>query len=293
MKIKSLLFSLLFASITFADSLKISPPSPDLQKQLNLSPFYQKSLDDHGLFIISSEKTSDFALYEAAWILDHVLANRDDLRAALIKNNVRIVVMAYSEFTTDIPEHANLRPPKDSKLTGKQFWDRRARGLGGTRSDPLTSCGEENLLNLKGDPYAGENILIHEFSHIIQNVAIRNTDPDLHKKITELWKSARDEGLWKNTYAITDDNEYFAESVQSWFDCNAANNAVHNDIDTRDKLKKYDPRMADLLAQVYRDNDWRYTPTTKRPDSPHLAGFDRSTAPIFKWRPDLLNAREK
>jgi hypothetical protein len=163
--------------------------------------------------------------------------------------------------------------------------------LGGTPSDPLTSCGEENLLNLKGDPYRGENILIHEFAHIIMNVAIRNAEPDTHKKIIDHWKSARDEGLWKNTYAISDDNEYFAECVQSWFDCNAKNNAVHNDIDTRDKLKDYDPRMAELLTQIFRNNDWRYTPTTARPDAPHLMGFDRATAPTFKWPADLQNVR--
>jgi hypothetical protein len=284
-----LVFLLLVPSLSLADPPKISPPSPELQQKLHLSPFYQKSLNDHGLWIISSEKPSDFALHEAAWIVDHVLANRDDLREALIKKNVRIVVMAASEFTTDVPEHANLRAPKDTKLPAKQYWDKRARGLGGTRTDPLTSCGEENLLNLKGDPYRGENILIHEFAHIIMNIAIRNTDPELHKKITENWKSARDEGLWKNTYAITDDNEYFAECVQSWFDCNAKNNPAHNDIETRDKLKKYDPRMAELLSQVFRDNEWRYTPTTARPDTPHLIGFDRATAPVFTWRNDLLN----
>jgi hypothetical protein len=293
MKSKVTLGLFIFVSCAFADPPKLLPPSPDLQQQLHLSPFYKKSLDDHGLWIVSSEKPSDYALHEAAWIIDHVLTNRDDLRKALIDHNVRIVVMAVSEFTTDVPEHSHLKAPKDTKLPAKQYWDRRARGLGGTRSDPLTSCGEENLLNLKGDPYRGENILIHEFAHIIMNVAIRNTDPDFHKKITETWKAARDEGLWKNTYAITDDNEYFAECTQSWFDCNAANNPAHNDIDTREKLKKYDPRMAELLAQVYRDNDWRYTPTTQRPDSPHLAGFDRSTAPTFKWPADLLNpARE-
>jgi hypothetical protein len=283
-------FIVLLASFCFADPPKLSPPSPDLQTQLSLSPFYKKSLDDHGLWIVSSEKPSDFALYEAAYILDHILANRDDLRAALIKANVRVVVMAYNEFTTDIPEHSQLKPPRKSNLTGPQYWNKRARGLGGTRSDPLTSCGEENLLNLKGDPYQGENILIHEFSHIIQNVAIRNTNPDLHKKISDAYHQAKSEGLWKGTYAITDDNEYFAEATQSWFDCNAANNAVHNDIDTREKLQKYDPRLAALLAQVYRDNDWRYTPTTKRPDSPHLQGFDFSAAPTFAWRADLQKA---
>jgi len=279
------IFLLLFTSLSLADPQRISPPSPELQQHLHLDPFYKKSLDDHGLWIVSSEKPSDFALHEAAWIIDHVLANRDDLRKALIDHNVRIVVMACNEFTTDIPEHSHLKAPKATTLPAKQYWDRRARGLGGTRSDPLTSCGEENLLNLKGDPYRGENILIHEFAHIIMNVAIRNLEPDTHEKITELWKSARDEGLWKNTYAITDDNEYFAECVQSWFDCNAKNNAAHNDIDTREKLKKYDPRMAELLEQVFRNNDWRYTPTTQRPDSPHLKDFDRTNAPTFSWRP--------
>jgi hypothetical protein len=293
MKNKLTLLLLLFVSCAFADQPKIAPPSLDLQKQLNLSPFYKKSLDDRGLFILSSDKPSDYALYEAAWIIDHVLANRDDLREALIKNNVRIVVMAASEFTTDVPEHSQLRPPRDSKLTGKQYWDKRARGLGGTRTDPLTSCGEENLLNLTGDPYRGENILIHEFAHIIHNVAIRNAEPELHKKINDAYRAAKKEGLWKGTYAITDDNEYFAECVQSWFDCNAANNAVHNDVNTREKLKKYDPRMAELLEQVFRGNDWRYTPTTRRPDASHLEGFDRNIAPVFAWPPELLNANRE
>ena len=291
MKNKFSLVVLLFVSFAFAESPKVTTPTAELQNKLHLSPFYKKSLDDRGLWIVSSEKPTDFALHEAAWIIDHVLANRDDLREGLIKQNVRIVVMAASEFTTDIPEHSHLKAPKSTTLPAKQYWDRRARGLGGTRSDPLTSCGEENLLNLKGDPYRGENILIHEFAHIIMNVAIRNTEPNTYKRINENWKSARDEGLWKNTYAITDDNEYFAECVQSWFDCNAKNNASHNDIDTRDKLKKYDPRMAQLLEQIFRNNDWRYTPTTARSekDSPHLIGFDRANAPTFRWPPELQN----
>jgi len=283
-----LLLCILLSCFSFADP--ISPPSDALRKQLSLSPFYKKSLDDHGFSILSSEKTSDYALHEAAYILDHMLQNRDDLRAALIKANVRLVIMADNEFTTQIPEHSHLRPPQGSKLTGPQYWDKRARGLGGTRSDPVVSCGEENLLNLKGDPYTGENILIHEFSHILQKRGLYDADRPLHDKISEAYLKAKEEGLWKGTYAMTDYSEYFAEAVQSWFDCNAHNNASHGDVDTRDKLKKYDPRLAALLEKVFPTNDWRYTPTTQRPDSPHLIGFDRATAPTFSWPPDLLQA---
>ncbi|HEV8606795.1 MAG TPA: hypothetical protein VGQ99_15725 [Tepidisphaeraceae bacterium] len=272
----------LFSTLAVADPPKISPPTPDLQKQLTLSPFYKKSLDDHGLFILSSEKTSDHALLEAAWIIDHMLAGRDDLRKALIDANVRVVVMAHDEFTTNVPEH--------SRLTPKAYWDKRARGLGGTRTDPVVSCGEENLLNFKEDPYTGENILIHEFSHILQKRALRDVDPDLYRKITDAYLQAKTDGLWKGTYAMTDYSEYFAEAVQSWFDCNAANNAAHGDVDTREKLQKYDPRLAELLAQVFRGNEWRYTPTTRRSDAAHLAGFDRATAPTFAWPPEILKA---
>src|SRR4051794_35711391 len=111
----------LLPAFTFADPPKISPPSPDLQQKLHLSPFYKKSLDNHGLWIISSEKPSDFALQEAAWIIDHVLANRDDLREALVKSNVRIVVMATTEFTTDVPEHSRLKAPETTTLPAKQY----------------------------------------------------------------------------------------------------------------------------------------------------------------------------
>ena len=48
----------------------------------------------------------------------------------------------------------------------------RARGLGGR----ITSCGEENLLNLPGDRYRRENILIHEFAHAIHEMGLNHID---------------------------------------------------------------------------------------------------------------------
>ena len=40
--------------------------------------------------------------------------------------------------------------------------------MGGSLTDPFCSCAEENLLAYAGDPYAKENILIHELK--IRNV---------------------------------------------------------------------------------------------------------------------------
>jgi hypothetical protein len=86
-------------------------------------------------------------------------------------NKTRFTVMAHDEWTTDVPEHSDLRPP--------EYWDRRARGLGATRSRPSVSCGEENLLAMKGDPYSTENILIHEFAHAIHEMGLSTVDPTL------------------------------------------------------------------------------------------------------------------
>ena len=68
-------------------------------------------------------------------------------------------------------------------------------------------------------------------------------------------KSALADGKWKGTYAAQNKEEYWAEGVQSWFDTNRSNDHEHNDIDTRDELKPYDPGLAALLAEVFGDNE--------------------------------------
>src|SRR5262249_12298846 len=107
-------------------------------QELHCDPFYQKHLSARGLPIISSDKVSDEALHEAAYLVNHVLQERPDIRETMIESGVRFVVMHPSEKTTDFPEQRDLQP--------KAKWDK-LRGLG----DLLRNCGEENLLWLPGD----------------------------------------------------------------------------------------------------------------------------------------------
>ena len=51
-------------------------------------------------------------------------------------------------------------------------------------------AGEENLLALPQDKYMGENILIHEFAHLIHMVGIAGVEPDFNDRLEALWKSA-------------------------------------------------------------------------------------------------------
>lgn len=247
----------------------------DLVRSLHLKPFYRQYVDARGIPVIASEKPSPYAVREAAYLVDQLLAGRDDIRRAIAGNGVRVVVMAATEATTAIPEHSDLAPAA--------YWDRRARGLGATRARPAISCAEENLLCYPGDPYTGENILIHEFGHTIHQMGVRQLDPRFDQRLKAAFDAALAAGKWKDTYAATNPSEYWAEGVQSWFDCNQVKNPVHNGARTREQLAEYDPDLAKLLASVFVHNEWRYQRPADRKEPGHLAGYDASQAPRFRW----------
>lgn len=231
----------------------VQPIDPDFRRALKLDPFYQKRTEYKGLPILASEKVSDEALVEARYLIGQMLARRDDITAALVKNRCRFVVMAPTEMTTDVPEQRHMTP--------KDYWDNRARGLGGR----ITSCGEENLLNLPGDRYRNENILIHEFAHCIHQYGLKTVEPKFDAQLRACYARAMDQGLWKDTYAATNPGEYWAEGVQSYFDCNAPpNKGVHNDINTREKLARYDPELFTLIDTVFRQSPFRYVRYDRR-----------------------------
>ena len=260
------------------------PPPTAVRETFHLDPFYKQWLDVAGLPIVASAKVNPYAVREAAWLIQQMVGHRQDILQALAKNNVRFAVMAYSELTTEIPEHSDLQPD--------YYWDRRARGLGSTPARPAVSCGEENLLNYEGDPYSTENILVHEFAHAIHQMGLNTVDPSFDERLKGLYDAAVEKGLWKDTYAITNRAEYWAEGTQSWFDTNRANDDQHNHVDTRDKLKVYDPALAALLTEVYGDKDWRYTQAVTRTHLAHLQGFHPENSPKFEWPRELIALNE-
>jgi hypothetical protein len=255
----------------------VTPPPRELVEAWKLSPVYAKHVSVEGLPVLGSAKVSDFALEEAVFLIRQMVGHRPDILQAMATNRVRFVVMAPGEMTTDVPEHSDLTP--------KIYWDRRARGLGATRARPAVSCGEENLLDLPGDPYARENILIHEFAHAIHEMGLRTVDATFDERLKAVFDNARAKGLWQGTYASQNRSEYWAEAAQSWFDCNRANDKEHGDIDTREEVKAYDPEVAKLLEEVFGDRPWRYSKPAKRPaaERAHLAGFEVSRAGRFAW----------
>ena len=179
--------------------------------------------------------------------------------------------MAHDEYTTDLPEQKDMTP--------QAYWDSRARGLGGQ----TCSGAEENLLCYPGDPYWQENILIHEFAHVIEGIGMKALDPSFAKRLETAYADALARGLWKGTYAGSNLEEYWAEVVQDWFDNNRHDDSLHNHVHTRSMLKDYDPAAAKLCAEVFGDGPWRYLKPSERPaaERAHLAGYDPAKRPTF------------
>jgi len=249
---------------------------------LKAPTFYKKCLLANGYPILSSEKVRDYALKEAGYLANLMLARRPDVRQAMIQSGSRLCIIGYQEFTTDLPGWEHMKP--------KDFWDARARGMGGSETDPLCSCGEENLLAFAGDPYSTENIFIHEFAHNIHLRGMTRVDPGFDGRVKAAHSAAMTAGLWKGKYASVNHHEYFAEGVQSWFDNNRENDHDHNHVNTRAELLEYDPALAALCREVFGDTELRYTkPATRLRD--HLAGYDPATAPKFVWPARLDQAR--
>lgn len=255
--------------------------------------FYTQRVFAQGYPIVASAKVNPYALREAAHLVDQMLAHRPDVRQAMIQSGSRLCILAWNEFTTDQPEFAHLtqtRMPGFPTLSGRDYWDARARGLGGSTTDPYCSCGEENLLGYPGDPYPTENILIHEFAHNIHLRGLANVDPTFDGRLKQAYDNAMQAGLWKGKYASVNHHEYFAEGVQSWFDNNRENDHDHNHVNTREELIAYDPGLAALCREVFAETSLTYTlPHTRL--TGHLQDYDPSQAPTFVWPERLQAAR--
>jgi len=244
-----------------------APGGPDPAPLLRLSaakydPFYAKYADAGGIPVIGSTRVPDAAIGRAVEIIQTMLARRPDLRAELVRQEVRVGVIAEEEAITDLPEYRGWTKPRrdDPRLTAcelkyfaaieaqsdREYWNARSRGTGGR----FTTVGAENLLAVPGSRYFGENILVHEFSHAIFD-AIRTADPPLYAAVERAYAAARAAGRWKGDYAAVTLTEYWAEGTQYWFNTNMLARLDEGPILSDRDLAAYDPALAADLAKAY------------------------------------------
>ena len=257
------------------------PPPPSVVDYFNLTPFYQQWISVDGFPVIASTEVNSYAMKEAAWVIWRMIGHRPNILRALARGGQRVSVLSINESLGDLPEYDRSSPTSF-------IWE-------GARD--IVCCGNtttaaEEVLFCQESDYC-YSFLIHEFAHTIHHRGLNVIDPTFDNRLQIAYDAAIKKGLWKDAYAASNRSEYWAEGVGSWF--NAAD--FRNPVKTRDALKRYDPSLALLIAEVFGDGNWRYTPFAARMYLPHLQGFNRQEAfrldgtPLWSIRQQELEAQ--
>lgn len=252
-QISTTIFLFLLCACGSDDVVEDDVVDSEVPSELGLDTFYKKYRDAEGIPVVSSENVPDEALEKAKTIALEMLAKRPEIKTKLMENQLRIGVIGKNEVTTDIPEHSDL-----NIAFPNTNWDTRARGLGATIQRPVSTCAEENLLCYSVDVFSQEDIMVHEFAHSIHLLGIAFLEPNFDDRLEAVYQLAIQKGMWANTYASTNRQEYWAEGVQSWFNVNAESiptNGIHNDVNTRSELLIADPDLYDLISEYFEVND--------------------------------------
>lgn len=244
----------LIKTLPISDTIPGNPVVTAPPAELGLNPFYTKYIDANGIPVVSSGLVPDQALIKVMVTANRMLEKIPEVRNKMIQFHARIGIMSKDEVTTDIPEHAYLA---NDTITN---WDTRARGLGGTVSVPITTCAEENVLCYQSDWYSEEDIFIHEFAHAIHLMGIQYVEPDFNNRLNQALFNAKAEGKWVNTYAVTNNQEYWSEGVQCWFNVNNESasglpDGIHNHVNTREELKEYDLQLYELISNYFEEKN--------------------------------------
>jgi alpha-glucosidase len=213
----------------------IEPPEGD---------FFAKRLDFEGIPIKAPKQVEDAALRAACDRLSMMLSNLPTVRVRLRAAGAELHIIGRDQVTTDLPEWRQDKGKPLAEYNGLTR-DQRTRGMGGR----LTSCGEENLLKLEKDRYLGRDICVHEFAHNILNYGVPEA---IREKVRLQHRRSLERGLWVDSYAGSNHDEFFAELSMWYF-------GTHGDLNMkgpkpvpgREGFKSYDPEAFTLLDDFY------------------------------------------
>lgn len=223
-----------------------------------LSYYTQSLTTASGIVIKANARVAETALQLAAEQVDVQLARVENgIAAQMAEYGCSLAVYGARENAYVVPEHRRGYDPASYDV----------EGFGGsTHNDCVSSVSERNVLRSRGDAnpylntaYPNENILIHEFGHAVRLVGMETmADDSLSEELHDVYENAYLTGLWPNTYAISNIDEYFATLSTVWFDVMAEapdwSDGVRSPINTRAELKAYDPQAYAFFAKVYPDD---------------------------------------
>ncbi len=228
-----------------------------LEDRFHLDGYYRKECVVAGLPVVAAADVDDRALLSAARIIVGMLQARPDLVGEMADRAFRLGIIGVDARAVDLPEYRDL--PSSYPDTD---WDA-ARAYGATPRRPLAAAPEENLVCAIEDTYPGQSVLTHELGHSVLDMAVITNDAGFGNRVAKAYKSATSMDVYRNTYAMTNADEYWAEGVQDFFDASrpgygpgGGGDGYDSPIYSRATLELYDPVLYELIAEVFTEVDF-------------------------------------
>ena len=193
--------------------VKDRPADNEKVYQTVYQPYYVvRKKGTSGIVVKAGEKTTPAVVDKALAIIDMMLEKIPEVAEELVRRGAEVSVFGLLENAYDVPEHR----------MGYLLATRHVAGYGGEMTNPASSISEANVIRLRTGRYAtsypNEMILVHEFGHAIHLVGMNGLkDQTLADMIRKAYQHASDNGLWPDTYAISNYEEYFATLSTVWF----------------------------------------------------------------------------
>jgi hypothetical protein len=203
---------------------------------------YSQFLDVLNITIKAPYSVDHKALIAAKNTLEKMLQNNHMIALRMANNNAQLAIIPKHSFISSLPEYAQYKEYNDSN--GNNYNSMKIRGAGGVLSQPVSATSEENLLGLENDPFAAEDITVHELAHAIMNLGFM--DSQINEWI-DIYEDARNKNIFLGAFALKNADEYFAELTQSYF-------GVNNEINGPLIIKQNDPRAYNFLQSIYGEN---------------------------------------
>ncbi|MDY7104370.1 MAG: hypothetical protein S0880_24555 [Actinomycetota bacterium] len=210
-----------------------------------------------GVRIVADEAVDPDALVAAAELVDVVLADRPDIVTRLVDGDLRIGVLDRDDDAPEMPEYRDL-----PRLFPDVDWTA-ARAYGARPGRPLMVVPEENLLCRDDDTYPGQSVFLHEIGHTVLDMAVIPADPTFEDRVEAAYEAAMASGVYVDSYATVNADEYWAEGVQDYFDASrprdeSRSGGFDSRVADRRSLLELDPTLHALVAEVFGDNGWRF-----------------------------------
>ena len=205
------------------------------------------------------------------------------------------VKSTYAKFNR-VRSHSGITAAEAAEkiLHGAGIYDVEIRHISGDLTDNYDPSNR--VLNLsdatfRSSSVAAIGVAAHECGHAIHLVGMNGLkDQTLADMIRKAYQHASDNGLWPDTYAISNYEEYFATLSTVWFNVMQEGvdgrwDGIRGPVNTREELKVYDPEGYELMKHIYPEKTlpepWHYNVNIYDIDGKPYKSYDENMK--FNW----------